>query len=212
MEILYIHNFSHAALNFLSSLLLMILNTQKNYIFFNNSDCWNWTKCNSIGVTFLLSVQGEDHMCSVALGVALCLAESSQSSFCTEGQNSCQSHPLGRPVGHSGTMNLLHVGTAVTPEPAGWTGGHLEFWVKFHCVSENLNSSFKDCEDLREFAWLESNSSLERKWSKFVINWCQIWHCKVQAFISVFLRQVSTFHSPHAYWFTELFCMSVCAL
>lgn len=117
-----------------------------------------------------------------------------------------------RPVCHSGAMNLLHVGTVVTPEPAGWTGGHLEVWEKFHCVSENLDSSFKDCEILRKVAGLEWIGSLETIWSKFVINWCQIWHYEVQEVISVFPRQVSTFHSPHACWFTELFCMSVCAL
>lgn len=144
--------------------------------------------------------------------LALCLAKSSQGSFCTEGQNSCQSHLLDGPIYHSGTTNLLHFGTLVAPEPAGWTGGHLEIWVKFYCVSENLDLWFKGCEDLREVAWLESIRSLDRKWSKFVINWGQIWHCEIQVVISFFPRQVSIFHSSHAYWFTELFCMSVCAL
>lgn len=34
-------------------------------------------------------------------------------------QNSCLRHPLDRPVCHSGAINLLHVGTVVTSEPAG---------------------------------------------------------------------------------------------
>lgn len=33
----------------------------------------------------------------------------------------------------------------------------------FHCAAENLHSPFKDCEDLREVAWLKSVSFLERR-------------------------------------------------
>lgn len=97
-----------------------------------------------------------------------------------------------------------HVGTMVTPNPEN---------MKWRPSGERDNVSLrrwkfafiiKDCEDLREVACLKPTSSLERNiqvpWSRFGINWCQIWHSKVKAAISLLPRNVSTFGSLHAYY------------
>jgi len=131
-----------------------------------NSD-WSWAKRNLVGVKLLLLVQGEDYMRSYLLGAFLycVLQRSSQSSFCMEVQNSCQSNPLHRPICHSGIMDLLHImlGQQLHQTLRIWNGGHLEIWIMFHCAAANLHSSFKGCEDLREVSWLKSITSLEKR-------------------------------------------------
>lgn len=187
----------------------------------STNSAWSWAKRNLIWVKLLLLVQGEDYMCSYLPAAFLycVLQRSSQGSFCTEVQNSCQNSPLHRPICHSGIMDLLRIvlGQQLHQTLRIWNGGHLEIWIMFHCAAENLYSSFKGCEDLREVAWLKSISSLERRniqvpWSRFGVNWCQIWYCEIKAAIPVLPRHESTFWSLHAYWFTELFCMSICAV